>query len=520
MLKKDVIVIGAGLAGMVAALEARMKGADVVLISKGPLGIRSNSALSGARFAGSTPNYSQEEHVRDTLKAGKGINCEWMVRLMAREAPEAFSFLSSLGLDLAEFFMGYAVKPVVPDSIPGASLVRALSAKIRGRTGIDVQIGIHATEILKNDDGVYGMSGFDNEGKEILMIAPAIILAAGGAGAIYLRNDNQRSIMGQGYYLAAKAGLNLWDMEFVQFYPLVIAEAGLPSMPFFLPCHEETRLISAEGEDILSAFSTNDLNQATMKERDELSAFLFRESLRRPIYMDCRKVPLSFWEKNPWRRIKFDLTRKPLAISPAAHFFSGGVRIDERAQSSLPGLFACGEVVWGLHGANRMGGNAMTECIVFGRIAGRHAARYALAHPVSPWIPGNVKQGPRLGLSKGREDLKDLRKQLGEIAWRYAGVIRSQEGLKKGLTKTVEFEREMKGMNPRTVSEKKMKEELVSAAFVLKAVIKASSGRTERRGSFIREDFVRQDDLHWRKNSCLAYDVETGHFTVTYPRAL
>jgi len=89
MLKKDVIVIGAGLAGMVAALEARMEGADVVLISKGPLGIGSNSALSGARFAGSTPNYSQEEHVRDTLKAGKGINCEWMVRLGPR-SPGSF----------------------------------------------------------------------------------------------------------------------------------------------------------------------------------------------------------------------------------------------------------------------------------------------------------------------------------------------------------------------------------------------------------------------------------------------
>ena len=88
------------------------------------------------------------------------------------------------------------------------------------------------------------------------------------------------------------------------------------------------------------------------------------------------------------------------------------------------------------------------------------------------------------------------------------------------LTRTVEFEREMKAMNPRTVSEKRMNEELVSAAFVLKAVITASSGRTESRGSFIREDFVHQDDLHWRKNSCLAYDVETGHFTVTYPQAL
>lgn len=516
MLKRDVIVIGAGLAGMVAALEAQTQGSDVVLITKGPLGIGSNSALSGARFAGSTPQYLPEEHVRDTLRTGKGINCESMVRLTAREVPQAFSFLSSLGLGLTEFAIGYAINPVVPGDLPGAILVRTLAKKIRDHTHIDVQTGTHVTEILKNEEGVYGIRGFDNQGKEILVSAPAVVLATGGAGAIFCRNDNQKGIMGQGYYLAAKAGLQLWDMEFVQFYPLVIAEPGLPSLPFFLPCHGETKLIRGDGEDILSKFSTNDLNQATMTERDEFSIFLFRESLKGPIYMDCRGVPISFWEKNPWRKIKFDFRKKPLGISPAAHFFMGGVRIDERGHTSLPGLFACGEVVWGLHGANRMGGNAVTECVVFGRIAGCHAARYALTHPILSSVPETNVRDQSFRSSGKQEDLKNLRKRIRKIAWEHTGVIRSQKGLKEGLAKTAECDRELRGVVPRTVSEKILKEELLSASFVLKSVILASSARPETRGSFYREDFPQQDDLHWRKNSCLTYDIETDRFTITH----
>jgi succinate dehydrogenase/fumarate reductase flavoprotein subunit len=263
-------------------------------------------------------------------------------------------------------------------------------------------------------------------------------------------------------------------------------------------------------------FSTNDLNQQPSTERDEFSVFLFRENLKGPIYMDCRQVPTSFWERNPWRRIKFDFRKKPLAISPAAHFFMGGVRIDERGQTSLPGLFGCGEVVWGLHGANRMGGNAVTECVVFGRIAGYHAAQYALTHTPSSSVPETIVRDQPFRSSSKQEDLKILRKRIRQIAWEHAGIIRSEAGLKEGLAKTDDFKREVKRIVPRTVSENKLKEELLSTAFVLKAVILASSARTETRGSFYRDDFPKQDDLHWRKNSCLTYGIETDHFTITH----
>lgn len=516
-MKKDVIVIGAGCAGMVAALEAQAEGGDVAVIDRGPIGIGTNSALAGGRFTGPTQHYSQEEYVKGTLEIGKGINREELVRLMGQEAPHAFSLLHSFGLDLVEFSSGYLVRSPRPDLIPGLTLVKVLAEKIKSLSGIDVLTGLYVTEILRNEEKVYGVRGLHRKGEEVCIYAPAVVLATGGAGAIYQRNDNQKGIMGQGYYLAAKAGLELWDMEFVQFYPLVIAEPGLPSMPIFFPQPKEAKFINTAGEDIFKKYDIGDLTGgATITRRDELSAILFQESLRGPVSMDLRGVPDSLWEKFPLRllkKIKFDFQGKPFAVSPAAHFFMGGVRVDESGTTALPGLFACGEIVWGLHGANRMGGNALTECAVFGRIAGRNAARYAriqrASHPRAKEFPKDLSHRP----SSVRGILKDLRQGIREIAWRYAGVVRTEKGLTEGLAKLMELERELKAVATQTVLERKSKEDLVSAAFVLKAVLTASISREESRGAFIREDFPQQDDLNWRKNSCLPYDRQKDQFS-------
>jgi succinate dehydrogenase/fumarate reductase flavoprotein subunit len=514
MLKKDVIVIGGGCAGMVAALEAHAAGARVVIIDRGPIGMGTNSALAGGGFAGPTRHYDTEDFVKDTLQTGKGINRESMVRLTAKEAPHAFSFLCSLGLDLEERSSGYHVKSPRDDLIPGVTLVKVLTARIRDLSAIDVLTGFYVTHIMKDEEKVYGVKGFNKEGQEVYINAPAVVLATGGAGAIYLRSDNQKGIMGQGYYLAAKAGLELWDMEFVQFHPIVIAQPGLPST-LFLARPREARLINANGDDLAKKYSIDDILKATITRRDELSAILFKEGLKGPVYMDCRNVPVSFWNRHPLRRIKFDFKREPLAVSPAVHFFMGGVRIDESGQTSLPGLFACGEVVWGLHGANRRGGNALTECVVFGRIAGRNAARHALTHRISQSTPMELpKDFPHRPSSRGM--LKELRRQIRETAWKYAGVVRSAKGLSDGLAKIIELEGELKELAPHTITDRKIKEDLLSASFVLKAVLVASISRQESRGSFIREDFPQTDDLIWRRNSCLTYDWGKSKFSLTY----
>jgi len=520
-IKNGVIVIGAGCAGLTAALEAHRHGAQVLLIDKGPIGIGTNSALSNGYFASPTADYSIDDHVQDTLQTGKQINFEPIVTLVAREAPEALLFLRSLGLDFTEAPRGYRVKSPQSRYSPGLILIRALMKEIVNLSKIDLLPAFYVTEILSDGEKTYGVRGIDKKGEEVALYAPAVVLATGGAGAIYLRNDNQKSIMGQGYHLAAKAGIKLLDMEFVQFYPLVLSEPGLPSLLIYPPYPRQVSLFNSAGEDILKKYDI-DLQEAISTKRDEFSAMLFYEAMQRPIYIDYTKVPSHLWEKlslSCLRKLNFTLRRKPVAVAPAAHFFMGGVKINENGQTSLPGLFACGEIVWGLHGANRMAGNALTECVVIGRIAGRNAAQYALSHDVCPLK--TIRSSKSLHhLVLGKVALKRLSRQIKEIAWRYAGVVRREEGLREGLARLAEFEQQLSGAVGQTVAGTKLVETLSSAIFVLKAVLSASLSRKESRGSFIREDFPQADDVNWRKNSCLAYDLDERKFSVSYQAAM
>ena len=522
-MRQDVIVIGAGLAGMVAAYAAQAEGAQVILIDRGSIGLGTNSALSNGIFAGPTSSYSPDDYIKDTLQIGKMINNELSVKLIAQEAPNAFKFLRYLGISLEESPGHYVLKPSCPDVMRGVSLVKKLTERIRDLEKVNILTGFYVTEILREGNQLRGVKGIDKTGRKISICAPAVVMATGGAGAIYLRNDNQKTMMGQGYFLAAKAGLELWDMEFVQFYPLVMAEPRLPSLMLYPPYPKEARLISASGEDILRKYGIDDTYEAIRKKRDQFSAIIFEEGLAGPVYMDYRKVPSFLWEKYPLsllKKMRFDFRARPFAVSPGAHFFMGGIRTDELAQTSLPGLFACGEVVWGLHGANRRGGNALTECVVFGRIAGRSATRYALTHRASPLDPKEFPEDLVPHPPPAQKRYRELRHLIRDIAWRYAGVVRSEAGLKVGLSKLEGLDRELKETTPQTVSERKLGQDLMSAAFVLKAVLTTSLARKESRGGFNRKDFSQEDNINWRKNSCLLYDPEGDDFSVSHHQVI
>jgi len=517
-MREDVIVVGAGCAGLVAALEARRQGAQVLLIDRGPIGIGTNSALSNGLFAGPTINYSLDNYIEDTLQTGRKLNSEPLVTLLAKESLSAFPFLRSLGIDLVELPKGYRIKSIQSDHAPGFTLVRALMRRVKDSDGIDLFPGFYVIEILKDGEKTYGVKGIDREGRLVSIYAPAVVLATGGAGAIYLRTDNQKNIMGQGYYLAAKAGLRLWDMEFVQFYPLVMAQRGLPSLLLYPPYPEEVLLINSSGEDILNKYNM-DLQEAVSTRRGDFSAILFQECLKGPVYMDYRKVPLHRWEKPPLNllnKVKFNFRKKPITVAPAAHFFMGGVRINEDGQTSLPGLFACGEVVWGLHGANRMSGNALTECVVFGRIAGRNAALYSLSRRGVRQLKVETRLKPSHPLLSHRRKFKEIKTELKSLAWQYAGVLRCEQGLKEGIHKIAQLQQKLSRTEANTTEDRKLKEDLMAATFTVQAVLTASISRKESRGCFIREDFPREDDVNWGKNSCLSYDWERQTFFLNY----
>jgi succinate dehydrogenase/fumarate reductase flavoprotein subunit len=514
-MEKKVIIIGAGLAGLTAAYAAQAEGAEVLLIDKGPIGLGTNTALANGVFACPTSGYEAEAYVEDTLQVGRRINYVKYVKHIAWEAPGALGLLKSLGLNFKER-RGLLEVPVThPQEIPGRILVKTLTEKVLALNRIKVLRNFYVTELVR-EERIKGLWGFDETGEEIFLPGSAVILATGGAGAIYRRNDNQRSTMGQGYALAAQAGLSLWDMEFIQFYPLVLNESRLPSIIVYPPYPNELKVINGAGEDLLEKWQMGNINTASMSKRDAFSLSLFEEGLKGGTYLDCRQLSEPTREAQLgalFKKVRFDFRQQPVAVSPAAHFFMGGIRVNEQARTELPGLFACGEIVWGFHGANRRGGNALTECAVMGLLAGKQAAEenQLMGSPPSSkrtvaGYGGEIKAAP----------LRELRDKLRETTWNCAGVIRTSPGIEQGLKEINEIQARLEGMSPYSVEERKQKADLLAGCLVTRAILTASRARQESRGSFMRREFPGEDDAKWLKNSCLTLDSDGCGFTLSH----
>ena len=514
-----VIIIGAGLAGLTAACAAQQEGASVLVVDRGPIGLGTNSALSNGVMSGPAERDRAGEYIRDTLLAGGGLNSAARVRLTAREAPSAFGRLRSVGVPLKERGARRTVVSPDPSVIPGVTLMRMLADHVRSLDGVHVLPGFRVTDLLRRDGRACGVVGIDRGGEQVRIEAPAVILAAGGAGAVWRRHDNQKRIMGQGYALAARAGVALLDMEFVQFYPLVLADPGLPALIVYPPFSREARLTDASGADILARHGLANVNDAILKKRDFFSALLFEETRSGGVFLDLRGVPGEAWHSHPlaiFRRLRFLFRERPVAVAPAVHFMMGGVRAAETGETELAGLFACGEILWGLHGANRLGGNALTECIVSGALAGRFAAERALSRAGTPSRGRKAEPAPVSGAAGNAPDWREILGDLRDAAWTGAGVVRSEGSMRGALSALDGIEERLGRLAPQSAAERVALYDLRAGALTLRAVLQAGIGRQESRGSFLRSDYPAQDDSLWRKNSCLRYDAEGGGFTVSY----
>jgi succinate dehydrogenase/fumarate reductase flavoprotein subunit len=518
-MSKRVIIIGAGLAGLMAAHAAQRQGAAVLVVDRGPIGLGTNSALANGVMSGPSERYRAEDFVRDTLRAGGGLNRTSRVRLLAREAPSGFQILRAVGIPLRERGTQRTVASPDPSVIPGVTLMRKLADHVRGLDNVHTLPGFCVTELLCRDGRVCGIRGFNRQGGQLEIEAPAVVLATGGAGAIYQRHDNQKRIMGQGYSLAAQAGLDLLDMEFVQFYPLVLADPGLPALIVYPPFAREAKLTGASGVDILEKHGLADVNDAIVKKRDLFSALLYEEVRAGGVFLDLREVPSAAWDVHPlaiFKRLRFPFREKPVAVSPAVHFMMGGVRAAETGETDMNGLFACGEILWGLHGANRLGGNALTECIVTGALAGRFAAERALGSVPVPACTDRAKQVARPEGAGGLADYRDIRGRLRDAAWSGAGIVRAEGTMREALSSLEKIEERLGRLAPQTVRERLLDCDLRAGALTLKAILQAGIGRKESRGSFLRSDHTGQDDAGWRRNSCLKYDEGSRSFTASY----
>jgi succinate dehydrogenase/fumarate reductase flavoprotein subunit len=529
ILSTDVLVIGSGLAGMVSALEAERKGLKILLVGKFAIGMGTNTSLANGAFTAANSRFSKDEHLKETLESGKGLNHLPLVRSLVENGPEAIEGLKREGVPLAERGIGYITdRPEGSPQLAGVLLVRPLVERLK-RSSIQRLPGLVIFDLIVEEGEVRGAFGFLTDGRPCLVQSKATVLTAGGAGAIYRRNDNQRSILGDGYALALRVGLPLFDLEFVQSYPFVLAEPRLSSFILLPPYPREIRLFDERGEDLFEKLGIgSDLNRAVITERDRVSIALHQASQKGDVYLDLTQAAPEKWEQYPLnflKKSKFPFKERAFLVSPAVHFFMGGVEIDENGKTALPGLFAAGEITWGVHGANRLGGNALTECAVFGILAGRAAAEAVLQKggmqdPSYLLSEASVKRWERragnyLKRRRGAMDpSSELMKSLKELAWEFAGPIREESSINEGLDQLVTLEKRIEKVYPATLKDLFRKKSLDNMVLVMRAILQGSLLRKESRGSFFRKDFPGQDDQNWMKNTC--YRLVKGELQVTH----
>ena len=499
----DVIIIGCGAAGLRAAIAAAEEGQNVCVLSKASHGLGTCTVMSRGHFAGARTGWTPEQHRESTLRAGKGLNLNELVDTLIQDAPERLDEIIRWGLQgVIKNGQLYAMGP---PPVWGREIVRCLYEKA-ARVGVQFRSGLTMARIWVLE-GAVGVLCYAAERAEwVGFSSRALVLATGGAGALYLRHDNPQRMLGEGYALALEAGATLRDMEFFQFLPLATAEPGRPQFPVPSTIANRGRLMNARGEEILEKYGILE-RPADVHARDRLSQVLMYEIRNGdPVFLDLSGVSEQEWMADALGSgtillNRFRAKQIPLRVAPTAHFCTGGVCIDPHGWTRVPGLYAAGEVTGGLHGANRMAGNALSEALVFGARAGKAASLWAHQIPavgdkhigkeIMPSVSGNLKTGTPRGSA-------ELKKRLRKILWENGGILRSKEGLLQAIEDASQIRDEAQHLSLKTApSEVQNIIELQLGSKTAILILQAALRREESRGAHFREDFPAENDSHW-----------------------
>ncbi len=403
--EKQVAVVGAGAAGLYTALRASRLGADVVLVSAGPLAGASSYWAQGGLAAAMASDDTPARHLADTLTAGRGSVRESAARVLCDEAPAAVEDLAALGVRFDAdrsgrlalgLEGGHSARRIVHagGAATGRRIIRQLSALAAQDERIEVLEGRRATRILVADGRATGVALDDHT----TIAAGAIVLATGGAAALWSRTTNPPGAIGAGLLLAYRAGAELADLELMQFHPTVVV--GDNRADGFLVTEairgEGARLLDAAGERFVDELAPRDeVARAVQRRIDSTGAT--------SVGLDMRDVDPALFPNvvSALRRAGIDPERELVPVAPAAHYMMGGVTTDLDGRSSLGGLYAVGECsCTGLHGANRLASNSLSECFVFGAraaqaaVAQTDALEHALPEPEPDREPAALEPEP------------------------------------------------------------------------------------------------------------------------------
>ncbi len=425
----DVWIIGSGAAGLTAAIAARQAGAEVGVVGKSTPGRGTSTTMAVGVFAGPWEGMSASAYKELSLANGRGLSQPELLDVMASDAADRFQDLMDWGMNSKSEEGHFLAQPEDPtaDRAPmwGREIVRTQVAKAE-ELGVRFVDKCLVRRIDSGPDGVC-LSIFSAEHGWAELRGGAVVLAAGGAGGLYLHHDNPQRMTGDAYALALEAGATLQDMEFVQFYPLAINEPKLPTFLLEADVADLGRIINDAGEDVLEKYGITQ-RPVAHHARDTMSQAVFHEIAveGNEVLLDLTVADRGKWRANPVLATKeayfarrFKAFERPLRISPVAHFAVGGAAIDTQGATDQPGLYAAGEAAGGLHGANRMGGNALTECVVFGHRAGLAAAAWAAGRDQGrAVVAGEAGDGP------GRRAARRCRRPQARIARRHVAPRR------------------------------------------------------------------------------------------------
>ncbi|RPJ41792.1 MAG: FAD-binding protein [Deltaproteobacteria bacterium] len=500
----DVMIIGCGAAGLRAAIAAAEEGRNVCVLSKASHGLGTCTVMSRGHFAGARTGWTPEQHRESTLRAGKGLNQNELVDILIQDAPERLDEILRWGLQgVIKNGQLYALGP---PPVWGREIVRCLFEKAAG-VGVQFRSGLTTARIWVGEGAVGVLCYAAERGEWVGFTSRSLVLATGGAGALFLRHDNPQRMLGEGYALALEAGATLRDMEFFQFLPLATAEPGRPQFPIPSTIASRGRLMNTRGEEILEKHGILE-RPADVHARDRLSQVLMSEIRNGDsVFLDLSRVSESEWMEDALGSgtillNRFRAKEVPLRVAPTAHFCTGGVCIDPQGWTRVPGLYAAGEVTGGLHGANRMAGNALSEALVFGDRAGKAASRWAGQIPppggkgIWEEIMASISGDLGTGTSRGSAELK---KRVRKMLWENGGILRSKEGLLQTIEAVTQIRDEAQHLSLKTApSEVQNIIELQLGLKTAILILQAALRREESRGAHFREDFPAEDDSHWR----------------------
>lgn len=535
----DVLVIGAGGAGLRAALEALAQGASVGVVSKSLLG-KAHTVMAEGGIAAAMGNVDASDnwrtHFRDTIRGGKFLNNWRMAQIHAQEAPDRVRELEQWGAlfdrtedgrILQRAFGGHSFKRLchVGDRT-GLEMIRTLQD--RGvQMGFDVYMECTITRLLTDSGRVVGAFGYWREnGRFVVLKAKAIVLATGGIGKAYPITSNSWEYTGDGMALAYEAGAELMDMEFVQFHPTgMVWPPGVQGLLVTEAVRGEGGILrNKNGERFMEKYDPQRMELST---RDVVARSIYTEvkegrgTEHGGAFLDISQKPAEYVKRKlPSMYHQFleladvDITKGPMEVGPTCHYMMGGVRVDaETAATTLPGLFAAGEAAAGLHGANRLGGNSLSDLLVFGRRAGFAAAEYAKKQSASAVDPAEIDAAEREALAPFERNTQEnpyaLHADLQKTMQSLVGIFRTAEDLNSALEKIAQLKERAKSLS--IIGSRMFNPgwhlcaDLKSLLTVSEAVARCAVARKESRGAHSRIDFPNYDATWGKQNNIISH---------------